>query len=47
MLRPLRTLFLVGMAFVAGLGVERHQNGERCGNAGGTMSAGLCIGATE
>lgn len=42
----IRTAILVMIAFVAGLLFERSQAGEICVAAGGTMSAGLCKGAS-
>lgn len=42
----IRTAFLVMIAFVAGLLFERSQTAEQCVAAGGTMSAGLCRGAS-
>ena len=42
----IRTAILVMIAFVAGLLFERSQTGEMCDAAGGTMSAGLCKGAS-
>ena len=46
MFRLLRTALLVMFAFVAGLLFERSQTAEACVAAGGTMSAGLCKGAS-
>ena len=42
----IRLTVLMLFAFVAGLLFERANAAERCTAAGGTMSAGLCIGAT-
>lgn len=45
MFRPIRTLFLMAMVFIAGIFYERSQHGERCVEAGGAMKSGLCTGA--
>lgn len=47
MLRPIRTLFLVVLAFLAGLFVERANHRDSCADRGGAMSEGLCIGVEE
>jgi len=46
MRRPVRTLFLMALVFVAGVVFERRQHGQRCAEAGGHVAAGLCRGAT-
>ncbi|MFD1160431.1 hypothetical protein [Roseovarius aestuarii] len=45
MFRPIRTLIIMAMVFIAGVFYERHQHGERCVAAGGEMKSGLCTGA--
>ncbi|WP_238840843.1 hypothetical protein [Roseobacter cerasinus] len=47
MLRPIRTLFLLLLAFLAGLFVERANHRDSCLDRGGTLSEGLCIGVEE
>ncbi|MEM6563287.1 MAG: hypothetical protein AAF665_02510 [Pseudomonadota bacterium] len=42
MLRLVRTIILVLLAFVAGLLVERYNAAERCTASGGAMQDGLC-----
>ena len=44
MLRPIRTLVLLGLAFLAGVFFERQQQLDRCAAASGTMTNGLCLG---
>ncbi|RKT27929.1 hypothetical protein BXY70_3285 [Roseovarius halotolerans] len=46
MLRPVRTLILMVVLFSAGVFYERYQHLERCTEAGGTVSGGLCRGET-
>ena len=46
MFRPIRLLFLVVFAFLAGLLFERNAASEKCAAAGGDMEAGLCRGAS-
>jgi len=46
MFRLVRLVVLVMIAFLAGLLLERSQQGERCIAAGGDMRAGLCVGAS-
>jgi hypothetical protein len=43
-MRPIRTLILVLIAFVAGMLYERSGAAEKCTAAGGTPLAGLCKG---
>ncbi|WP_298920414.1 hypothetical protein [uncultured Roseobacter sp.] len=45
MFRPIRTLSLIFIAFLAGLLFERSRVSDDCVAAGGTMLAGLCRGA--
>lgn len=45
MFRPIRTLIMMALVFVAGIFYERAQHGERCVAAGGEMVSGLCTGA--
>lgn len=47
MLRPFRTLFLIVIAFGAGLLFERFQQSDMCLDRGGAMSEGICIGVDE
>jgi hypothetical protein len=47
MFRPIRTLFLIAIAFVTGMLFERFQESERCTAASGTMVSGLCRGAIQ
>lgn len=44
MLRPVRTLVMLLVAFVAGLLYERNLQTDRCLDRGGHMSQGLCEG---
>ncbi|MGA9250948.1 MAG: hypothetical protein WBV78_20750 [Roseobacter sp.] len=46
MFKPVRLLILISAAFLAGLMVERYNVSEKCKQAGGTMDAGLCRGAS-
>lgn len=43
-LRPIRTLLVVGLAFIAGVLYERFQQGEACADQGGRINNGLCLG---
>ncbi|MBW4709291.1 hypothetical protein KX928_15980 [Roseobacter sp. YSTF-M11] len=43
--RPIRTLIVIVIAFMAGLLFERSRISDSCATAGGTMLAGLCRGA--
>ncbi len=47
MLRPIRTLVLITIAFGAGLLFERFQQNDMCQSRGGAMSEGICIGVEE
>ena len=47
MFRPIRTLFLILIAFVAGLLFERSQTAEKCRALGGAYSVGLCRETTQ
>lgn len=40
--RPIRTIVIVTIAFVAGMVYERSNANERCLNAGGTQINGIC-----
>lgn len=44
LLHPIRTLFLIGAAFLAGVMYEKQQTGTRCLDTGGDMQAGVCRG---
>ena len=46
MLRPVRTVIVMMVVFLAGLFYERHQQSARCAAAGGTVQDGLCRGDT-
>ncbi len=45
LLRPFRTLIVVGIAFVAGFLYAGSRADELCQNAGGEMQSGICYGA--
>jgi len=47
MFRPIRTLILMAIVFMAGVFFERYQQLDRCTAAGGTLANGLCQGATK
>ena len=48
MLRPIRLLILLGLAFVTGVLFERANKRELCQEMGGTwISAGLCTRPSE
>jgi hypothetical protein len=47
MFRPIRTLFLIMIAFGTGLLFERSQQKDMCLDRGGAMSEGICIGVDE
>ena len=47
MFRPVRTLFLVLLAYLSGVFVERFNHSDRCLDRGGMVSDGLCIGVLE
>ena len=40
--RPIRTLILMGLVFVAGIIFERYQHKQRCAAAQGVAEDGLC-----
>lgn len=42
--RPIRTLILLGIAFIAGVLYERFSMEDRCLDAGGAMQRNLCAG---
>jgi ribose/xylose/arabinose/galactoside ABC-type transport system permease subunit len=44
MFRPIRLLFLIVLAFLTGVFMERQNVSEACAAAGGQMDAGLCRG---
>lgn len=46
-IRRVRTIILIGLAFILGVGFERFQRTDRCLDAGGTMKAGLCREAKD
>ncbi|MEE4187091.1 MAG: hypothetical protein V2I76_01410 [Roseobacter sp.] len=46
MFKPIRLVILLGAAFLAGLLFERYNSSEKCVQAGGSMDAGLCRGAS-
>ncbi|MDW4497295.1 hypothetical protein R5H30_04825 [Sulfitobacter sp. D35] len=47
MFRPIRTLALIGIAFVAGVLYERASDSQSCTDRGGEMSERLCLGVEE
>ncbi|SFB07183.1 hypothetical protein SAMN05421688_2737 [Poseidonocella pacifica] len=40
----IRLVIFVLLAFTVGMFYERQQAAERCGDLGGRMAAGLCVG---
>ncbi|WP_167685084.1 hypothetical protein [Parasedimentitalea denitrificans] len=44
LLRPVRTLMMLAVAFTAGIFFDRMKHTERCHIAGGSVVAGLCAG---
>lgn len=40
--RPIRTLIIIGIAFVAGIVYEKQSMRDRCLDQGGRITAGLC-----
>lgn len=42
MFRPVRTLILLAVAFLAGVFYERNNHGERCHERGGQIDEGIC-----
>ncbi|WP_187430537.1 hypothetical protein ROLI_036670 [Roseobacter fucihabitans] len=47
MFRPIRSLILIGVAFVAGVFFEQATHRQACIDRGGDMSEGICLGAEE
>ncbi|MDW3224514.1 MAG: hypothetical protein R8G34_16820 [Paracoccaceae bacterium] len=47
MFRPIRTLILIGIAFVSGIIFARELQRDTCIDRGGEMSDGICLGAEE
>jgi len=47
MIRPVRTLILLMLAFAAGIGYDRIKQAERCRDVGGILKAGLCTGENQ
>ncbi|MFO7770128.1 hypothetical protein HAT86_05200 [Roseovarius gahaiensis] len=47
MFRPIRTLILLAVVFLAGIFFERYQQLDRCTAAGGTLADGLCQGEPQ
>lgn len=47
MFRPIRMLFVIFFAFVAGIFFERASQSETCLDRGGAISEGLCVGVDE
>ena len=43
--RPIRTIVLIGAAFLGGVVYEKSSHADRCLNAGGSVKTGLCEGA--
>lgn len=43
--RPFRTLFIILIAFVAGVIYERQSHTDRCLDLGGSIQNGFCLGA--
>jgi hypothetical protein len=43
MFRPVRTLFLLVFAFLAGVFYERNESLERCQASGGILVDGICV----
>lgn len=44
MFRPIRTLFLIGFAFLAGVLFERSNASETCLDGGGSWDNATCFG---
>ncbi len=44
LLRPIRTVMMMALAFATGIGFDRIKHSERCHIAGGSVEAGLCTG---
>jgi len=47
MLRPIRTLLMMVVVFLAGYAFERYQHSTRCAQAGGHVVEGLCKGGSR
>ena len=47
LLRPIRTLMLIGICFLIGYFYARNQASENCGKDGGKMKNGYCLGVTQ
>ncbi len=47
LLRPFRTLIVVGIAFVAGFLYAGSRAADACAAAGGQIQQNVCYGATE
>ncbi len=47
MFRPIRSLMLITVAFLAGIFFERANQRDTCLDRGGAISEGLCIGVEE
>ena len=43
MFRPVRTLILIAVAFLAGVFYERNGHLERCEAGGGRIANGICV----
>lgn len=44
MFRPIRTLFLIGFAFLVGVLFERYNASQTCLDGGGTWDRATCFG---
>jgi len=44
LIRPIRTVMMLVLAFAAGIGFDRVKHTERCHIVGGSVEAGLCTG---
>lgn len=47
MFRPVRTIIMLLVTFVAGVLFERAAQKDQCLDRGGALSEGLCIGVDE
>jgi hypothetical protein len=47
LLRPIRSLMLIAIFFLAGYFYARFQISENCGIDGGTVENGYCIGVSQ
>lgn len=45
--RPVRTIVIILLAFVAGVVFERQSHADQCLDLGGKMENGFCIGARK